>query len=444
MKKTVKRAALAGLSAALMGPLGAAQAQQQTVPNLAAAAATDPALLGWMVGSPPPPDKTIRFADGSFYKFPQMRWSFSHWSELMPSSDIWRGEGRMAELPRAERSDLDLMTFQPWGSNKTMTWVDALASNYTDAILVLHKGRIVYERYFGVITPHTRHIAMSVTKSVFGTLAETLVVEGKLDPAAPVTQYIPELKDSGYAGVTVRQVMDMTTGIKFSENYADPKAEFWTYVLAGGLSPRPAGYDGPKNFYDYAMQVKKAPGVEPGSTFAYQTVNADVVGWLIRRASGKTVGELLSQRIWSKLSVERSAAMAVDSGGNDFAGGGLQMTLRDMARFGEMIRQGGRFNGQVIVPQAVVDDIRKGGSTEAFAKAGYATLPGWSYRDMWWVSNDDHGVFAARGIHGQTIYVDPKAEMVIVRFASAPVAGNAASDPVMLPAFRMMADELMR
>ena len=93
--------------------------------------------------------------------------------------------------------------------------------------------------------------------------------------------------------------------------------------------------------------------------------------------------------------------------------------------------------------RAVVDDIRKGGSREAFAKAGFATLPGWSYRDLWWVSHDDHGVFAARGIHGQTIYIDPKAEMVLVRFASGPQAGNAAYDPVLLPAYRAIADALM-
>jgi hypothetical protein len=115
-----------------------------------------------------------------------------------------------------------------------------------------------------------------------------------------------------------------------------------------------------------------------------------------------------------------------------------------MARFGEMMRKDGRFNGQTIIPKAVVDDIRNGGDRAVFAQAGYSTLPGWSYRDMWWVSHDDHGVFAARGVHGQTIYIDPKAEMVIARFASAPQAANGASDPVMLPAFRAVADHLMR
>ena len=130
--------------------------------------------------------------------------------------------------------------------------------------------------------------------------------------------------------------------------------------------------------------------------------------------------------------------------GNEFAGGGFNAALRDLARFGEMMRLDGKFNGRQIVPKAVIDDIRKGGDRQAFATAGYKTLPGWSYRNMWWVSHDDHGAYAARGIHGQAIYIDPKAEMVIARVASNPIAANGANDPVSLPAYRALADHLMQ
>jgi hypothetical protein len=434
MSKTKRLSACVALLLA-----GAAMAQAPAAPD---PAASDPVAMGWMEGSPAAPDKTVRWVDGSFYKFPQTRWSFAHWNQLIPSSDIWRGEGKVAVLPRAERKDIASLSVQPANGGAAMTFEQALAANYTDSIVILHKGRVVYEKYSGVMTPHTRHIAMSVTKSFFGTLGEMLVAEGKLDPDAMVTQYIPELKDSGFGDVKVRQVMNMTTGIKFSENYADPNAEIWTYVRAGSVLPRPPGYTGPQNFYDYAKTVQKDP--EAAGAFRYQTVNTDVMGWLIRRVTGKTVGDLLSERIWTRLGMERDAMMAVDSSGNEFAGGGLILTTRDMARFGEMMRKDGRFNGQTIIPKAVVDDIRNGGDRAVFAQAGYSTLPGWSYRDMWWVSHDDHGVFAARGVHGQTIYIDPKAEMVIARFASAPQAANGASDPVMLPAFRAVADHLMR
>jgi CubicO group peptidase (beta-lactamase class C family) len=136
--------------------------------------------------------------------------------------------------------------------------------------------------------------------------------------------------------------------------------------------------------------------------------------------------------------------MLIDSEGTEFAGGGLNGALRDMARFGEAMRLGGIYNGQEIVPQVVVDDIRKGGKKSDFAKAGFATLPGWSYRAMWWVSHNDHGAFMARGIHGQAIYIDPKAEMVIARFGSHPLAANMNYDPTTLPAFHALAEHLMR
>lgn len=430
------------LAAWLVALLATASHAQPPPPALPDPAATDPARLGWMQGTPPSPDKTIRWADGSFYKFPQLRWSFSNMSQLMPTRSVWRGDGPVRRLEGDEDRRLEQLQLRPTGAAQDLSLAQALQATHTDAIVVLHKGRVVYERYFGVTTPQTRHIAWSVTKSVFGTLAATLVAEGRLDPKAKVTQYIPELQDSGYADASVQDVLDMVSGIRFSEKYADPKAEIWDYVRAGSLFPAPPGYSGPRSFYDYARTVQKAGA--PGSTFAYQTVNSDIAGWLIRRVTGQGVSEVLSERIWRKLGAERDALMVVDSAGNEFAGGGLNMTARDMARFGEMIRLDGRYNGQAIVPKAAIDDIRKGGNREVFARAGYDTLPGWSYRNMWWVSHNANGAFAARGVHGQAIYIDPKAEMVIARFGSDPAASSVAHDPVLQPMYRALADALVR
>ena len=189
------------------------------------------------------------------------------------------------------------------------------------------------------------------------------------------------------------------------------------------------------------MQTVQLQG-EHGSAFSYKTVNTDVLGWIIARASGRNVAQLLSERIWSRLGAEQGAYFTVDSIGTPFSGGGLNTGLRDLARFGEMLRNDGKFNDQQIVPKAVVDDIRRGGDKQAFAKAGYELLKGWSYRSMRWVTNKEGGAFMARGVHGQRIYVDPKAEMVIVRYASHPVASNSAFDPVTLPAFEALAEHL--
>lgn len=411
-------------------------------PNLPSAAQTDPVALGWMVGSPPPADKVIRFADGSGYKFPQTRWSFSNFRQLIPTTQVSRGTGAPASLPRTLRNDLDAVSFVPLGKDTPMTWAQAFDANYTDGVVVLHKGRIVYERYAGALRPEGQHISMSVTKSFFGTLGAMLVAEGKLDENAPVSRYVPELKDSAFGDATIRQVLDMRTGLKYSENYLDPNAEIWQHTRAGGVLPRPPGYQGPQTFYEFLQTVKKEG--EHGGSFAYKTVNSDALGWVIRRATGQSIGQLLSDRIWSRLGMEQDAYFTVDSVGNEFAGGGLNAGLRDMARFGEMMRNQGKFNGQQIIPASVVQDIAKGGDKSAFPQASFPTLPGWSYRNMWWVSNNEHGAYSARGIHGQAIYIDPKAEMVIARFASHPMPNNPFNDPNSLPAYMALAKHLMK
>lgn len=136
--------------------------------------------------------------------------------------------------------------------------------------------------------------------------------------------------------------------------------------------------------------------------------------------------------------------MTVDAKGTPFAGGGLSAGLRDLGRLGLLMLNNGVMHDQRLFPKQVVDNIRAGGNKQAFARAGYKTLPGGSYKSMWWVLHNRHGAFAARGVHGQTIYIDPTAQMVIVRFASFPQAKNASIDPTSLPAYEAVAEYLMK
>ncbi|WP_232850023.1 serine hydrolase domain-containing protein [Bowmanella yangjiangensis] len=424
-----------------VGILLVSQAVANTVSDFPDARQSDPAKLGWMVGSPPPADKILRFDDGSYFRFPQMRWSVSNFRQLMPTVNVSRGIGNPSPLKAKLRDDLDEVQFTPIGRTSAMTWQASLLENYTDGILVMHKGTVVYERYFGVLTPQGQHAAMSVTKTFVGTLAALLVAEGKLIPERKVSEYVPELEASAFGSATVRQVMDMTTGIRFSEDYADPNAEVWAHAAAGNPLPKPADYQGPRSYYDFLKTVTDEG--KHGTAFHYRTANTDVLGWILARVTGKHVAQLLSERIWQKMGMEQDAYMSVDSIGTPFAGGGLNLGLRDLARFGETIRNDGYFNGQQILPKSVIADIRKGASQTDFAAAGYALLKGWSYRNMWWVTHNAHGAFMARGVHGQALYIDPKAEMVIARFASHPVAGNAANDPISLAAYQALAEHLL-
>lgn len=427
------------LLAAILAPTSGAMAQ--TPPIWPDAAATDPVVMGFMVGSPPPSERLIRFEDQSFMRFPQIRWSFSHWREFLPSAEVSRGDGPASSLAVALRDDLDAVTFTPMGGDAPISWEQSLAANYTDGIIVMHRGAVVYERYFGALTPRGQHIAHSVTKSFVGTAAAMLIAEGRLDREAPVERYLPELAGSAFADATVGQVLDMTTGLAYTEVYTDPNSDAFAFVRAGGMLPRPAGYDGPLTSYDYLKTVRKAG--EHGRGFTYKSVNTEVAGWLVSRVSGKPLAEVLSERFWIPLGMERDGYIQVDSSGAAYAAGGLNLQLRDFARFCEMMQDGGQFNGRQVVPQAVVADIAAGGDPEAFRTGGYATLPGWSYHNQWWVSHNANGAFMARGVHGQACYVDPRAEMVIVRFASNPRAGNALIDPMSLPAYQALADHLI-
>lgn len=412
----------------------------QTNQPLLTAAQSAPKTLGMMQGFPPPPDKIIRFIDGSSLKFPNTRWSFSHIRELVPTANVSRGEGPALPLPRAERDlgDLAITTMD----GKAISFDDALQLTYTDGLLVLHKGQIVYEKYFGEGSAQRPHIAFSVTKSFVGTLAAILVADGTLDPAAQVTKYVPELKDSAYSDATVRQVMDMIIGVKFSEDYSNPDAEVFDYGCAGGMLPAGPDYQGPRTFYSFLVTLKKEG--EHGQGFFYKTANAEVLAWIIKRVSGLSMADLLSQWIWSKIGAEQDAYFMVDSIGTESGGGGLNTTLRDLARFGEMMRNKGKVGGRQVIPAAAVADIEVGGRKEDFEKSGYSLLKGWSYRDMWWITHNEHNAYMARGIHGQSIYIDPTAEMVIVRYASHPTAANSGNDPVSLPMYMAVAKTLMK
>ena len=437
----LNRYVFAGLIGVFAASGNSFQAVAQSEKPLSAEA-SDPVKLGWMQGSPPPPGKLVMQPQSDFFSFPKLRWTVCHIRELMPTKQVSRGIGAPTMLEYAIDDGIDAVSFTPMGGVKPMTWEGSLSANYTDGILVLHKGRIVYEKYSGCLDEQGKHAAMSMTKSITGLLAEILVVEGRLDDKVKVSAVIPALKDSAFGSATVRQVMDMTTALDYSEDYADPEADIWIYSKAASPLPKPEDYEGPNGYFEY-LQTVRQEGAH-GEAFGYRTINTDALGWIISQVTGKDLAHLMSERIWSRMGAEQDGYMTVDAKGTPFAGGGLSAGMRDLGRIGLLMLNGGSINGQQLFPEEVTANIRAGGSREAFAKAGYKTLEGGSYRSMWWILHNQHGAFAARGVHGQTIYVDPAAEMVIVRFASFPSAKNALIDPTSLPAYQAVAEHLIK
>jgi CubicO group peptidase (beta-lactamase class C family) len=405
--------------------------------------ASDPNALGWMQGSPPQPAKRTRFEDDRYLEFPQIRWSLSHLRELVPTTAVWRGNGTPSDIGAASRDSealIDALTFDDL-QGRPHTWAGSLAHTYTDGIIVLHRGARLYERYFGALQPHRPHACFSITKSYAATLAATLIHERTLDEDKTVAYYLPEMAATAYEDATLRQVLDMQIGVGYSEDYADPRAHIWDYSRAGGLRARGADYTGPANYYEYLLTLRKAGN--HGAVFDYKTVNTEVLCWVMSRVTGAPLAQMLSERIWSRIGCEEDGYLAVDSIGVAMGGGGLNSSLRDLCRFGELMRCEGAWAGSQVIPAEVIADIRRGSDPGKFAPAGYALLPGYSYRNMWWVSHNPVGVFEGRGIHGQRLYIAPRAELVVARFCSHPIATSAANDPVTLPAFAALCQLLM-
>lgn len=400
---------------------------------------SDPRKMGWMQGFPPAREKLLSAKDGSFFTFPGLRYSVNHMREFYPTRSVASGEKKHRGFDVRLDRKIDAVRFVPWGESDSMTWKESLDRNYVDGIIVLHKGRIVYEAYPAGLSKEGIHAAMSVSKSFAGTVAAILVAEGKLDTTKLVTDYIPELKGSGFEGATLGHVLDMTTAVRYSENYNDPNAEIWKYSASGNIF-RPDSYSGPQNYYDYLKTVQKIPGREHGDEFGYKTINTELLGWVVSRVTGKNLAELVSEKIWKPMGAKFDGYYQLGTDGIVFAGGGFNLNLRDMALFGELVRNGGVQNGKRILPRKAVQDISSGGDPEKFKRGGeYPLLKGWSYHDMWWMTNNSHRAFMARGVHGQAIYIDPVAQMVIVRFASNPLSSNKFIDPISIPAYEALA-----
>lgn len=380
---------------------------------------------GLMVGFPP--DPTRRVTHQNQLIGPYNRWSFQNELQLNRTADVWRGNGAVEPLEYALRPLTDV-TYKNYLGN-TYTFEDMVDLSYTDGVIVLHQGKIIYERYLNNMKPHSIHAWASGSKSVTGTLAAVLAHEGLFEFDALVSRYLPELQNSGFGDATIRQVMDMTTALRFQAHIPDPDgiAEDFNYGVAMGWRAAPHDYIGAKNNYEFLPTMEK--NGTHGEKFTYLTPNTDVLSWLIRRLTGKTLAELMHERLWSKLGVERDAFWIVDSATVETAGSGLVTTLRDMARFGLMMAQHGFFNGQQILPSVVVEDIESGGDKEAFARSAAASPAnrGYSYHHQWWNTHNVYGAYQAMGYGGQLLYIAPAAQVVIAKFSSYPTptpAGN--------------------
>ncbi len=398
--------------------------------------ATDPVKLGLMAGFPPPQDKIVTLA--TVLKFPNGRWAFHHMRELGATAQVWRGDGTPAPL-RERLLDLGTLPFAD-DQGARITLADWQRATFTDGLLVLHKGRVVYRQHYSGMAPHQPHSLWSMSKSLTGLLATMLIKEGAIDPAALVTKYLPELKDSAWADATVQQTLDMTTGVSYREDFRDPSSGIFQYLHAAGLLPAPAAYAGPRTIPDLLVTLKKEG--EHGAGFRYKTVDTEVLGWLLQRVTGKSYAALLSERLWSRIGAQDDGYVWVDPIGTQITSVGFSATLRDLGRLGETMRTGGRSGGRQVIAASVIEEIRKGADVEKFRASGQAMRAGYSYHNQWWVPHDADGSFEMKGLNGQHMHINPAAELVIVKLSSHPAGDTSVTHGLDRRAFAAIAGAL--
>lgn len=367
-----------------------------------------------MQGFPVP--RELRVPRRDWDRAPWNRWSFQNVRQILPTTEVWRGDGEADPFACRPVDLVDLEFNDSSGDAQTLQdWID---SSYTDGIVVLHRGAIVFEQYHNGMTARTLHLSQSVAKSIVGSVAGILAGLGLLDPAERVSAYLPELEQTAWKGATLRQVLDMTTGVRYVEDYEARDSDIAITDIASGWKPAPPGVEAPGCMWEQILSLTKT--VRPhGEMFQYRSIETDVLAHCLERVTKTRLAELVSREIWQPLGCEQSACFTVDAAGYAMADGGFNATLRDYARFGRMMLNRGRVNGEQIVPEQWIDDIHNADHS-VFGEPYTQAAPNGAYRNQFWVEDVSKKAYMARGVFGQLIYIDPQHDLVVVKLSSWP------------------------
>jgi|TARA_B110000971_G_scaffold77802_1_gene79967 hypothetical protein len=354
-----------------------------------------------------PPAEPNRASLANWRKAPYCHWAFHHVREIIPSAEIPNDPTKVWEL---EPSTMDT-------SNLGLD--EAMARTDCDAVVVLHKDKLVHESYRNGMTSRDPHILMSVSKSMLGLVAGTLVERGELAEDDLITKYVPELENTAYVGATVRDLLDMRAGVLFDEDYLATEGPIIDYRYAANWNPVPKDH-APIDLRSF-MSLLTEPDGPHGGRFHYVSPNTDLLAWVFERASGMRYAKLVSERLWKPLGAEAPGYITVDRIGGARAAGGKCFLARDLARVGMMMANGGQRNGKQVVPSSWLEDIVKNGDPQAWKDGDFYNEMGQRdihYRSKWYVKREAEPLIFGVGIHGQFLFVDPAKKLSISWFAS--------------------------
>jgi CubicO group peptidase (beta-lactamase class C family) len=351
---------------------------------------------------------------------PANHWAFHHVRELIPTADIPNDRHGVREL-EAGTLDFSPLQIEP-DSGEPLTLEAFLRETDTDGFIVLHRGRILFERYANGMSAETPHILMSVSKSMLGLLFGFL----KIDTERAVTDFVPEMKETAYRGATLRQLLDMRAGVAFNEDYLATSGPIVEYRKATGWNPLAAG-ERPSSLHAFYPTLTRSDGPH-GGRLHYTSPNSDLLGWVIENATGRRYAELLSEHLWKPAGAEYPAYITVDRLGAPRAAGGVCTTLRDLARVGLFMTER---------PLPWIDDLERSGDASAWREGDLAPYFGGlplAYRSLWYALEGEAPLLFGYGIHGQFLLVDRRNALVAAKFSSQAAPMDAARIGLMLRA----------
>ncbi|WP_459502358.1 serine hydrolase domain-containing protein [Bacillus sp. C1] len=344
---------------------------------------------------------------------PYLRWSYTHMKELAFTSEVKNNPKQVSPFPTALQSLEDFSVKKVNGGNVPLKKL--LDDNKTDAFVVIHNGKLVYEQYFNGYKQNEPHGMASLAKVFTGALIQSLAEEGRIDVNQTADTYVTALRNTPFGEATIQQLMDMKVSAEYpTHGYIQNGLENQDaqLYLASNILPRGKNYKGPMKIYDMLQEAKET--APHGTTFSYNNGSSETLGWIIRTITHKSLAENVSERIWSKIGMEENAYYVTDETGVEQASAGLNATARDMARFGQLILNNGRYNGMQVLPYSILENVKSVEEGELPIGPG-ATI---SYHNQWWIPHNEQGAFEVLGSYGQNLYIDPKANMVIVHFSS--------------------------
>ena len=391
-----------------------------------------------------PSEAVLESIDLDTWKWPEFfAFALTRMQEIFPTGGIPRGIGPVREYV-TEDNDFRSLTIDrekwPAADEDWTTVGDVLANTHTDAWLVTRNGVALAEEYAWPMKPARQHMLFSVSKSIVATVIGALADAGLLRTTDLVTTHVPALAKSGYVGATIRDLLDMRSGIKFSEEYLKEGSEIRALFEAVDFAPRSAASaKGIKNFLTGLTSDR-----EHGSAFVYRSCETDVLAWIAEAVTGQPFSIVASEYVWSRIGAAHAAQVCQDRWGGSIADGAISATLRDLARFGEIIARGGTTeNGERVLSAEWVDDIFTGAedSAEVFAASPSGrSYPGGMYRSQFWLPSASRDVVIGIGIHGQMLYIDRATQTVGIKLSSDPEPVSLAAQHGTLAMFEAIAE----